>query len=96
MKDGKYSVMIVEDQQMPKTLFSHYIESSNLFYLQNAIENASVADIICTHTPVDLILMDVVTENGESVISYADYALALVDVIESGKYIKERISVVSK
>ena len=38
MKDGKYSVMIVEDQQMPKTLFSHYIESSNLFYLQNAIE----------------------------------------------------------
>lgn len=40
MKDGKYSVMIVEDQQMPKTLFSHYIESSNLFYLQNAIENA--------------------------------------------------------
>lgn len=42
MKDGKYSVMIVEDQQMPKTLFSHYIESSNLFYLQNAIENASV------------------------------------------------------
>ena len=66
MKDGKYSVMIVEDQQMPKTLFSHYIESSNLFYLQNAIENASVADIICTHTPVDLILMDVVTENGES------------------------------
>lgn len=72
MKDGKYSVMIVEDQQMPKTLFSHYIESSNLFYLQNAIENASVADIICTHTPVDLILMDVVTENGESGLNAAE------------------------
>lgn len=72
MKDGKYYVMIVEDQQMPKTLFSHYIESSNLFYLQNAIENASVADIICTHTPVDLILMDVVTENGESGLNAAE------------------------
>ncbi len=33
---------------------------------------------------------------GESNISYADYAIALVDVIESGKFNKERISVVSK
>lgn len=66
MKNGKYSVMIVEDQQMPKTLFAHYIETSDLFYLQLAIENASIADIVCTRTPVDLILMDVVTENGES------------------------------
>ena len=66
MKDGKYSVMIVEDQQMPKALFSHFVESSDKFYLQVAIENASVADIVCTRTPVDLILMDVVTENGEN------------------------------
>ena len=66
MKDGKYSVMIVEDQQMPKALFSHFVESSAKFCLEAAIENASVADIICECTPVDLILMDVVTENGES------------------------------
>lgn len=66
MKNGKYSVMIVEDQQMPKALFSYFIESSDKFYLEVAIENASVADIICECTPVDLILMDVVTENGES------------------------------
>ena len=38
MKDGKYSVMIVEDQQMPKALFSHFVESSDKFYLQVAIE----------------------------------------------------------
>lgn len=30
---------------------------------------------------------------GESKISYADYALALADVVESGKYNKQRISV---
>ncbi len=66
MKDGKYSVMIVEDQQMPKALFSHFVESSDKFHLQVAIENASVADIICMRTPLDLILMDVITENGES------------------------------
>lgn len=31
---------------------------------------------------------------GESIISYADYAIAMVDEIESGNHIKERISVV--
>lgn len=34
--------------------------------------------------------------NGQSVISYADYAIALVDEIEKGNYIAERISVVSE
>lgn len=34
--------------------------------------------------------------NGESVISYADYAIALVDEIEKGNHIQQRISVVSK
>lgn len=35
-------------------------------------------------------------ERGESVISYADYALALVDQIEDGGHNRERISVVRK
>ena len=35
-------------------------------------------------------------DKNESVISYADYAIAMVDEIESGKHIKERISVVRK
>ena len=35
-------------------------------------------------------------ERGESIISYADYAIALVDEIESGNHIQERISVVRK
>ena len=33
---------------------------------------------------------------GESVISYADYAIAMVDEIEKGDHIKQRISVVKK
>ena len=33
---------------------------------------------------------------GESVISYADYAIAMVDEIESGSHIQQRISVVRK
>lgn len=35
-------------------------------------------------------------ERGESVISYADYAIAMVDEIESGDHIQQRISVVRK
>lgn len=33
---------------------------------------------------------------GASTLSYADYAIAMVDLIESGKHIGERVSVVSK
>lgn len=35
-------------------------------------------------------------ERGESVISYADYAIAMVDEIEKGDHIQQRISVVRK
>lgn len=38
----------------------------------------------------------ILNSNGESIISYNDYAIALVDIIISGKYNKERISVCSK
>ena len=33
---------------------------------------------------------------GESVISYADYAIAIVDEIEQGNHVQQRISVVRK
>ena len=35
-------------------------------------------------------------ENNESRISYADYAVAMLDIAESGKYVRERISVLGK
>lgn len=38
----------------------------------------------------------VLNRNGESVISYADYAIALVDELLRGDHIQERISVVSR
>ncbi len=36
----------------------------------------------------------ILNERGESIISYADYAIAMVDEIESGNHIQERISTV--
>lgn len=38
----------------------------------------------------------ILNEKGESIISYACYAAALVDEIENGNHIKQRISVVRK
>lgn len=38
----------------------------------------------------------ILNSKGESVISYADYAIAVVDEITNGDHIQERISVVSK
>ena len=35
-------------------------------------------------------------DKGESIISYADYAIAMVDEITEGNHIRERISVVRK
>ena len=37
-----------------------------------------------------------VNEKGESIISYADFALAMVDMVESGKYVQERVGLVQK
>ena len=38
----------------------------------------------------------ILNSKGESVISYADYAIAMVDEAESGKHIQQRISVVAE
>ncbi len=38
----------------------------------------------------------ILNSKGESIVSYADYAIAMVDEAEKGHYIQKRISVVSK
>lgn len=38
----------------------------------------------------------ILNDTGESIISYADYATAMVDEIEKGDHIQQRISVVRK
>ena len=62
----KYKVMIVEDQAMPRQLFELQIQSSEHFETAISIDNAALADVYCLRYPVDLILMDVITRDGES------------------------------
>ena len=62
----KYKVMIVEDQAMPRQLFELRIQASEHFETAISIDNAALADVYCLRYPVDLILMDVITRDGES------------------------------
>ena len=49
--------------------------------------------------PADIFLAvknSLLTQKGESMISYADYAIAMIDEAENGKHIQQRFSVVSE
>ena len=60
------TVMIVEDQRMTRESLERYIRQSDRYQLVNSISNAGLAELYCTRQPVDLVLMDVCTENDES------------------------------
>ena len=61
-----YNVLIVEDQAMPRQLLEIFIESSANYKLIASIANAALAIKFCRSKKPDLILMDVMTEFGES------------------------------
>ena len=67
-----YNVLIVEDQAMPRQLMEIYIGSSEQFHHLLSISNASAAIAVCRTKPVDLILMDVMTELGHSGLEAAE------------------------
>ena len=61
-----YNVLIVEDQEMPRQLFELFVKSDPAFTLVASITNASLAVDFCSHSRIDLILMDVMTGLGSS------------------------------
>ena len=67
-----FNVLIVEDQDMPRQLLEIYIRSSEQFRHLLSISNASAALAVCKTRPVDLILMDVMTELGHSGLDAAE------------------------
>ena len=60
------NVLIVEDQRMARESMESYIHQSGQYRLVDSIANAALAEMCCTQQSVDLILMDVCTENDES------------------------------
>lgn len=67
-----YNVLIVEDQAMPRRLMEIYLSTSPQFHHLLSITNASAALSVCQSNPVDLILMDVLTELGHSGLDAAE------------------------
>lgn len=61
-----YSVLIVEDQVMPRQLLEIFIAGSENYTLAASISNADMALRFCRAQRIDLILMDVMTELGAS------------------------------
>ena len=59
-------VLIVEDQRMTRESMENYIRQSGQFRLVDSIANAGLAELCCARQSVDLVLMDVCTENDES------------------------------
>lgn len=61
-----YKVLVVDDQAMPRQLFDSMIRSSQEFELVACISSAKMADLYCATGDVDLILMDVVMNDGSN------------------------------
>ena len=59
-----YRVLVVDDQIVPRQLFENIIASSDRFELAACIDSAKIADAYCARGDVDLILMDVVMNDG--------------------------------
>ncbi len=75
-----YKVLVVEDQAMPRQLFEMIIGSRAAegsgdkprYELLYAIDSASVANIYCDKYEIDLIIMDVVMDDGSNGLDAAE------------------------
>lgn len=59
------SVLVVEDEDLNAQMFEAIIEASGRYRLSGKVKNALLAPVYC-HRGIDLVLMDVWTELGES------------------------------
>lgn len=61
-----YQVMIVDDQKVPRQLFERIVGASDRYEVVAALDTAKVAYAWCAKLKIDLILMDVVMNDGYS------------------------------
>ena len=61
-----YKVMVVEDQSLTREFFSMIIEKSSDYELLYSVESASVAKMYADRYDIDLILMDVIMDDGSN------------------------------
>jgi len=65
-------VLIVDDQVLPRQLFESIVAGSDRYELVDAIDSARIADTYCARGGVDLVLMDVVMNDGSNGLDAAE------------------------
>lgn len=66
-----YKVLIVEDQNLARKSLEAEISENDNYEVTGMIANASLAEVFCMSNDVDIIIMDVCTEDDESGIKAA-------------------------
>ena len=64
--------MIVDDQYISRQLFALYIQASEKYELVRQVESASLADAFVLKEPIDLILMDILMNDGSNGLDAAE------------------------
>lgn len=62
----KTKVMIVDDQAISRQLFELYVKNSEKYELAFSVESAGVVDVYLLRNHVDLILMDILMNDGSN------------------------------
>ena len=62
----RYKVLIVDDQIMSRQLFESFVAASDNYELAASVETAKYADAYCAGMQVDLVIMDVVMNDGSN------------------------------
>ncbi|MBQ8965535.1 response regulator transcription factor [Ruminococcus sp.] len=68
----KYKVMIVDDQSISRHLFEMYVNNSPRYELAFSLSSASAADVYILRHQVDLILMDILMNDGSNGLEAAE------------------------
>ena len=68
----KYRVMIVDDQSISRHLFEMYVNNSPKYELVFSLSSASAADVYILRHEVDLILMDILMNDGSNGLEAAE------------------------
>lgn len=61
-----YKVLIVDDQIMSRQLFESFVAASDRYELAASVETAKYADAYCAGGKVDLVIMDIVMNDGSN------------------------------
>ena len=77
-----YSVMIVDDQKISRHLFEMYVNAAPDFELVYSVPSAGVADIYLLRSTVDLVVMDILMNDGSNGLKAAEKIKALYPEIK--------------